>query len=141
MGQAEVCGRTQTFNTQREKACRRASPENSHQLERAELVLRHGLAARLVHERRLGELLNGNVTPGKRRRDIVIGDDNKNLPQGITRNLSIYAQTLAKCQRQIQNLPPPSDTTSSQLNYKKSIPIKFVTVRLDEQEGYRTGIS
>lgn len=58
-------------------------------------VQRQALAARLTLERRLGELLAGTVSPGKRSKDIVVGDDNKSLPEGITRDASSAAQTLA----------------------------------------------
>ncbi len=58
-------------------------------------VQRQALAARLTLERRLGELLAGTVSPGKRWKDIVVGDDNKSLPEGTTRDASSAAQTLA----------------------------------------------
>lgn len=60
----------------------------------SEPILRHTLATRLIHERRLGELLDGGTT--------VVRDDSgkfkewQSLPEGITRDASMHAQTLAK---------------------------------------------
>jgi hypothetical protein len=59
-------------------------------------VIREAIVARLILERRLGQLLEPAVAPGKRSKDIVIRDDNKNLPEWISRNVSSAAQTLAK---------------------------------------------
>jgi hypothetical protein len=59
------------------------------------ISLRIALVARLVHERRLGQLLFPIVKVGKRSKNIVIPDDNK-LPDGVSRNLSMHAQDLAR---------------------------------------------
>lgn len=58
------------------------------------MIRRQALVTRLLHERRLGELLEPAVSPGKRAADILIRDENKNLPKGISPDLSHYAQAL-----------------------------------------------
>jgi len=62
----------------------------------AEPVLRQALVARLIHERRLGELLDGTIERGRPAKNVVPDDI---LPHGISRDLSMYAQTLAKVPR------------------------------------------
>jgi hypothetical protein len=59
-------------------------------------VTRAALATRLALERQLGKLLAATVKPGKRPRDILVRDDNKNLPEGISRDASSSAQALAE---------------------------------------------
>ena len=59
----------------------------------SEPILRHTLATRLIHERRLGELLD-RVSPG--RPPIIVPPENNLLPDGINRKTSMYAKTLAR---------------------------------------------
>jgi len=65
--------------------------------QQAEPVLRHALVTRLIHERRLGELLDGST-------EVLRGNFGRlegrgPLPSGITKKTSMYAQTLAKVPR------------------------------------------
>lgn len=64
----------------------------------AEPVLRRGLATRLQHERRLGDILAGTVDHtggGDRRSSTSVLRDDTDLPDGVSRNLSSTCQTLA----------------------------------------------
>ncbi|MDR7401311.1 MAG: site-specific DNA-methyltransferase [Armatimonadota bacterium] len=77
----------------------------------AEQALREAVVTRLEHERRLGELLAGRVKRGPQRSqppEFVIPDDklppefvipDDKLPPGVSRNLSMHAQTLARASR------------------------------------------
>ncbi len=63
----------------------------------AEPILRHTLATRLIHERHLGELLDGTT-------DVLRGnfgrlEGRQPLPEGLNRKTSMYAQTLARVPR------------------------------------------
>jgi hypothetical protein len=59
-------------------------------------VIREALVARLILERRLGQLLDGVVVQGGHNKKSKLIADESALPEWITWNVSSAAQTLAK---------------------------------------------
>ena len=77
---------------------------NTRYSKQAEPILRAVLVARLWHERRLGELLAATVRLGGDRKSadakIAVVSDDTDLPEGVSRDLSSNAQTLAAAPRE-----------------------------------------